>query len=86
MSEAMERIGDAYVKLRNRKALEDMKAHRYRLVAEIKSVCGVIDASSLIKQLEEDIAVIDTGLAKLDTPTWAPALGLGFNFAGVVAK
>jgi hypothetical protein len=81
MSEAIERIVGAYVKLRNRKALEDLKAHRQRLVTEIKSFCGVIDVSSQIKQLEDEIAVIDAGLAKLDTPTaaWAPALGLGFN-------
>jgi hypothetical protein len=81
MSEAIERIVGAYVKLRNRKALEDLKAHRQRLVSEIKSFCGVIDVSSQIKQLENEIAVIDAGLAKLDTPTaaWASALGLGFN-------
>jgi len=78
MSEAMERIVDAYVKLRNRKALEDMKDHRQRLVTEIKSLHGVIDVRLSIRQLEDEIAVIDAGLAKLDAPTaaWAPALGL----------
>jgi hypothetical protein len=78
MSEAMERIVDAYVKLRNRKALEDMKSHRYRLATELKSLHGVIDVRLSIKQLEDEIAVIDAGLAKLNTPTaaWAPALGL----------
>jgi hypothetical protein len=78
MSEAMERIVDAYVKLRNRKALEDMKVHRHRLATELKSLLGVIDVRLSIRQLEDEIAVIDAGLAKLDTPTaaWAPALGL----------
>ena len=64
MSEAIERIVGAYVKLRNRKALEDLKAHRHRLVSEIKSFCGVIDVSSQIKQLENEIAVIDAGEAR----------------------
>ena len=57
----------AYVELRNRKALEDRKAHRYRLITELKSMKGAFDLSSPIKQLETDIAVIDAGLAKLNT-------------------
>jgi hypothetical protein len=47
MSEAIERIVGAYVKLRNRK--------------------GTLDLSSSIKQLEDEIAVIDAGLARLNT-------------------
>ena len=67
MSQAIERIVGAYVELRNRKALEDMKAHRHRLVTEIKSLNSTVDLSSPIKQLQDDIAVIDGGLAKLNT-------------------
>jgi hypothetical protein len=67
MSEAIERIVSAYVKLKNRKALQDMKAHRHRLVTELKSIDGTLDLSSSIKQLEDDIAVIDGGLVQLDT-------------------
>jgi hypothetical protein len=37
MSEAIERIVGAYVKLENRKALEGMKVHRQRLITELKS-------------------------------------------------
>ena len=78
MLEAIERIVGAYVRLRNRKALEDMKSHRQRLVTEIKAFHGVIDVRLSIRQLEDEIAVIDAGLGKLDAPTaaWAPALGL----------
>ena len=65
MSEAIERIVGAYVKLENRKALEDMKAHRQHLVTEIKSFRGVIDVTSSVRQLEDEIAIIDAGLAKL---------------------
>ena len=71
MSEAMERIVGAYVELRNRKALEDMKDHRHRLATELKSLNGQLNLSSSIKLLEEEIAVIEAGLAKLNTA--APA-------------
>jgi hypothetical protein len=66
MSEAIERIVGAYVKLRNRKALEDMKAHRQRLATEIRSLNGILDLSLPIKQLEDDVAVIDAGLVELN--------------------
>jgi hypothetical protein len=65
MSEAIERIVGAYVKLRNRKALEDMKAHRQRLATEIRSLNGTLDLRLPIKQLEDDVAVIDAGLVEL---------------------
>ena len=65
MSEAMRLIVDGYVKLRDHKALEDQKAHRHRLANELKSLNGPLDLTSVIKQLEEEIAVIDAGLAKL---------------------
>ena len=81
MSEAMELIVDAYAKLRARKALEDLKAHRYRLATELKSINSPLDPSISIKQIEKEIEIIEAGLAKLDTPAalWAPALGLGFQ-------
>lgn len=67
MSEAIKLIVDGYVKLRGRKALQDLRAHRYRLASELKSINSPLDLSSSIKQLEEEIAVIDAGLAKLNT-------------------
>jgi hypothetical protein len=67
MSEAIKRIVDAYVKLGNRKALEDLNAHRRRLANELKSINGPFDLSTSIKQIEEEIAVIEAGLAKLNT-------------------
>jgi hypothetical protein len=66
MSKAIELIVDGYVKVRGRKALEDLKAHRHRLASELKSLNGPLDLSSSIKQLEEEIAAIDAGLAKLN--------------------
>ena len=66
MTEVIERIVTAYVKLGNRKALDDLRAHRDRLATDLKSKHGVFDLSSSIKQLEEEISVIDAGLAKLN--------------------
>jgi hypothetical protein len=68
---AIERMVRAYVELRNRKELENMKAHRHRLVTDLKSRKGAVDLSSQIRLLEDDIAVIDAGLAKLDSGTAA---------------
>jgi hypothetical protein len=45
----------AYVELRNLKELENMRAHRLRLITELKSVKGAVDLSSQIKLLEDDI-------------------------------
>jgi hypothetical protein len=68
MSEAMKLIVDGYVKLGARKELDDLKAHRYRLATELKSRRGgPFDLSSSIKQLDDEIAVIQAGLAKLGT-------------------
>ena len=67
MSDAVQRIVGAYVKLRNRKALEDMKVHRQRLITELKSAHGAFDLSLLIKQLDDEIAVFELGLWMLNT-------------------
>ena len=67
MSEAVQRIVGAYVKLRNRKALEDMKVHRQRLITELKSAHGAFDLSLSIKQLDDEIWVIEVGLWMLNT-------------------
>jgi hypothetical protein len=66
MSTAIELIVDGYVRLRDRKALEDVGAHRHRLATELKSINRALDLRSSIKQLEEEIAVIDAGLARLN--------------------
>ena len=66
----MEPIGSivaAYVRLRNRKALDDLRAHRRRLIAELKPLPGPYDASKVIAQLDNEIAIIDAGLSLLDT-------------------
>jgi len=76
MAEAIERIVDGYVKLGNRKALENLKAHRERLAIELKSIDGVLDLRSSIRQLEDDIAAVETGLARL-SPVVVTGLKVG---------
>jgi hypothetical protein len=71
MSEAIKLIVDSYVKLSARKALEDLKAHRHRLANKLKSLNGPLDLSSSIKLLEEDLTVIDAGLARLNSAATA---------------
>ena len=67
MSEAIQRIVGAYVKLGNRKALEDIKVHRQRLITELKSAHDAFDLSLLNTQLDGEIAVFELGLWMLNT-------------------
>ena len=62
----MKLIVDGYVKLGPRKELDDLKAHPCRLASELRSRRGgVFDLSSSINQLDDEIVVIQEGLAKL---------------------
>ena len=66
MEMAIEQIVAAYVRLQNRQALEDLRAHRERLLADLRSGLGsVYDLSASIQPLEAEVAVIDRGLATL---------------------
>ena len=65
--EPIESIVAAYVRLRDRKALDDLRAHRGSLTAKLKSLPGPYDASKVIAQLDNEIAIIDAGLSLLDT-------------------
>jgi hypothetical protein len=66
MEMAIEQIVAAYVRLQNRQALENLRAHRQRLLADLKSRSGsVYDLSAPIQQLDAEIAVIDHGLETL---------------------
>ena len=66
MSEAMKWIVDGFVKLNNRQALNDLKANHCRMATELKSRRGgALDLSSPIRQLEDEIRVVEEGLARL---------------------
>jgi hypothetical protein len=66
MDKDIERIVDAYVRLKNRKALEDLRTHRQGLLSDLKSRSDLVyDVSGPIRQLEDELAVIDAGLQRL---------------------
>ena len=64
MLSAIEQIVSVYVSLRSRQRLEDMRLQRERAVLDLKSNSDY-DMSMPVRQLEEEIAVIDAGLQKL---------------------
>jgi capsule polysaccharide export protein KpsE/RkpR len=64
MPKAIEQIVDAYVRLGDREALEDLMAHRQKLAVDLKSRTD-FDFSLAIGQIDDDIAVIEAGVEKL---------------------
>ena len=65
--EPIRSIVHAYVRLRDRKALDDLRAHRRRLIAELRLLSGGYDASKPIALIQDEIVIIEAGLAKLNT-------------------
>ncbi len=64
MPSAIEQIVDIYVRLKNRRGLDELMMHRQRLAVSLKSRSGY-DFSLPIGQIEEEIAVIEAGLGRL---------------------
>ena len=64
MESAIERIVETYVRLNNRRALEEMRMHRQRLAMDLKLRSGY-DFSLPIQAINEEIVAIDAGLEKL---------------------
>jgi hypothetical protein len=60
-------IVDMHVRCGNRRALEDLRAHRGRLMDGLKAFGRQrpYDIRKPIAQIEDEIAVIDAGLGKL---------------------
>jgi len=75
MSEALELIVDGYVRLNDRRALAELKAHREDLISELRARKGWFDLSQSIRQIDEDIVQIDAGLARLDATSVSLAGG-----------
>ncbi|MDA9434681.1 hypothetical protein [Bradyrhizobium sp. CCBAU 51627] len=65
MSGALELIVEGYVSLKDRKALDELRMHRRKLLADLNACTG-IDCTGTIQQIEEEIIVIEAGLARLD--------------------
>jgi hypothetical protein len=68
MSGAIELIVEGYVSLKDRKALDELRIQRRKLIADLDACTG-IDCTSTIQQIEEDIVAIEAGLARLDGAT-----------------
>jgi hypothetical protein len=67
-TKAIEAIVEAYVKLGDRRALEDLRMHRRRLAVDLKGrSTGSYDFSLPLGQIDEEIAAIEAGLERLDT-------------------
>ena len=66
MSVAMKLIVDAYVSLKDRKALEDLREHRQRLKRELLlKQTEAFDFSNSIRAFDDEVVVIETGLQRL---------------------
>ena len=64
MSEAIKPIVDGYLSLENRKALEEMRAHRERLRKQIEErTPGGIDAGPTMLLFDEELPAIQAVLA-----------------------
>jgi hypothetical protein len=70
MSLAMEQIVGAYVRLRNRDALEKLRTHRQKLFDDLNKARPDLnfDTSVAIRNLTGDLAAIDAGFEQLDQP------------------
>jgi hypothetical protein len=66
MSEAIKLIVDGYVSLKNRDALEDLRAHRQRLRKQLEErTPGGIDAGPAMDTFDEDLRVIEAAINRL---------------------
>ena len=70
-STVMKFIVDTYVRYGNRRALEDLRAHRDGLITKLKVLADPYDPKYPLAKLEDDIALIEAGLAKLNTAATA---------------
>jgi len=64
MSKATELIVAGYVKVKNRRALTDLLAHRRKVLAELQAASG-IDPANAVQAVQEELAIIEAGLEEL---------------------
>ncbi|MCK1743491.1 hypothetical protein IVA80_22240 [Bradyrhizobium sp. 139] len=63
----MEMIVAGYVKVRDRRALADLLAHRRKVLAQLQAVSG-INPQNAVKATQEELALIEAGLEELKPP------------------
>ncbi|WP_409188606.1 hypothetical protein [Bradyrhizobium sp. RDM4] len=59
---SVRQIVGAYVRLKNRQALEDMRIHRRQLLADVQSRT---DVDQSVRALQEDVKLIEAGLRQI---------------------
>lgn len=64
MPSAIEQIVESYIRLRNRRGLEELMMHRQRLAVDLKGRSGY-DFSLPIGQIDDEISIIEAGLSRL---------------------
>jgi len=66
MSNAVRLIVDGFVRLSDRRALESMREHRQKLRSSLEERAGgCFDVSRSIELCDDDIVVVEAGLARL---------------------
>jgi len=65
MSSAIAQIVDAYVRMKDRRALEELQVHRLKLIDRLQALGGPFDAASPIKQNQDELVIIEAGIARL---------------------
>jgi hypothetical protein len=80
MEPAIKGIVDTYVRLGNRRAIEDLLIHRRRLALDLRGRTGY-DFSRPIAQVEQEIAVIEAALETLSPPEQTRATRSLIGFA-----
>ena len=66
MSEAAKLIVNGFVSLKNRQALEEMRAHRQRLKADLQRRSGPhFDFSLALRDIDGDLGEIESGFSRL---------------------
>ena len=63
----MELIVASYVKVRDRRALVDLLAHRRKVLADLQAVSGINPANA-VQAVQDEIAIIEAGLEELKPP------------------
>lgn len=69
MMKAIEQIVAGYVFLNDRAALEEIREHRKRLLNENRMRSSIINPQSLETALQEEIAVVEAAIEKLESDT-----------------
>src|SRR5437764_482711 len=72
MEPSIKKIVDAYVRLGNRRAIEDLLAHRRRLSVNLRGRKNIYDFSHPIEQIDEEVGILVEALQQLGSQTVPP--------------